>query len=499
MILKGVFCLLVVQQGCAESYRILGVFPARSRSHFLMTGALMRGLAARGHRVVVVSPFPQSPPPPRYQDVSLPAAPGSVPVEAVARSSPLPSLQELRAWGVDACEDTLSAPPVRELLASGARFHLVVAEAFNADCLYALAHKLGAPLVGVSTCTLMPWAGGPLANPDNPSYIPAHFLPLPPRMSFLQRLANSATLLLARAWHGVFLRRDADSIARRHLGQSLPGARELARGMSLLLVNSHFSLHQPRPLVPAVVEVGGLHLQAPRNLSEEFSAFLDESVEGVIYFCLGSRVRSDSFSEEKRQGFMEAFSELPLKVLWKWESDFMPGKPKNVKIAKWMPQLEILSHPNVKVFITHGGSMGTMEAAYFGVPMVAIPLFGDQPLNVQYYIDKGIAVKLDYATINKHTVTNALKTVLNNKSYAESARRVAQLFRDRPMSPLDTAVYWTEYVIRHEGARHLRSAAADLQWYQLWLLDVAACLLSLAAAAALAVAFLARRCRPSPQ
>lgn len=42
------------------------------------------------------------------------------------------------------------------------------------------------------------------------------------------------------------------------------------------------------------------------------------------------------------------------------------------------------------------------------------------------------------------------------------------------MSPLDTAVYWTEYVIRHRGAPHLKSAAVDLAWYQYLLLDVIA-------------------------
>ncbi len=45
------------------------------------------------------------------------------------------------------------------------------------------------------------------------------------------------------------------------------------------------------------------------------------------------------------------------------------------------------------------------------------------------------------------------------------------------MSPLDTAVYWTEYVIRHKGAPHLKSAAVELSWYQYLLLDVIAFLL----------------------
>lgn len=40
------------------------------------------------------------------------------------------------------------------------------------------------------------------------------------------------------------------------------------------------------------------------------------------------------------------------------------------------------------------------------------------------------------------------------------------------MSPMETAVYWTEYVIRHKGAPHLRSVAVELSWYQYYLVDI---------------------------
>lgn len=49
---------------------------------------------------------------------------------------------------------------------------------------------------------------------------------------------------------------------------------------------------------------------------------------------------------------------------------------------------------------------------------------------------------------------------------------MAAIFHDRPMSALDTAVYWVEYVIKHGGAQHLRSPAVELSWYQYRLLDV---------------------------
>lgn len=46
------------------------------------------------------------------------------------------------------------------------------------------------------------------------------------------------------------------------------------------------------------------------------------------------------------------------------------------------------------------------------------------------------------------------------------------------MKGIDKVVWWTEYVIRHGGAKHLRNPAADLPWYQYFLLDVAAAFLT---------------------
>lgn len=53
-------------------------------------------------------------------------------------------------------------------------------------------------------------------------------------------------------------------------------------------------------------------------------------------------------------------------------------------------------------------------------------------------------------------------------------KKLSEQFRDRPMTALQSAVYWTEYVIRHGGAPHLRPASVDLPLYQYLLLDVIA-------------------------
>jgi glucuronosyltransferase len=89
--------------------------------------------------------------------------------------------------------------------------------------------------------------------------------------------------------------------------------------------------------------------------------------------------------------------------------------------------------------------------------------------------------------MRSHLYTNTL-ICTGFCSYKENAVRVQLAFKDRPLSPVDTAIFWTEYVIRHGGAQHMRSAALDLSWYQYLLLDVLVVLL-LAVVAALLVLY----------
>jgi len=60
-------------------------------------------------------------------------------------------------------------------------------------------------------------------------------------------------------------------------------------------------------------------------------------------------------------------------------------------------------------------------------------------------------------------------------------KKISALSKDEPENSLNRAVWWAEYVIRHNGAKHLRSAAIDLAWYQYLLLDVGAFLFILLA------------------
>ncbi|KAG9480648.1 hypothetical protein GDO78_012226 [Eleutherodactylus coqui] len=160
-----------------------------------------------------------------------------------------------------------------------------------------------------------------------------------------------------------------------------------------------------------------------------------------------------------------------------------------------------MRHPKTKAFITHGGTNGIYEAIYHGVPMVGIPLFADQPDNIIHMKTKGMAVMLDINKMQSQDLVDAVNTVINDPSYKDNALRISQIHHDQPVKPLDRAVFWIEFVMRHKGAKHLRPAAHDLTWYQYHLLDVIGfllvCLFIIIYIIMKIFSFCCRKCRPA--
>lgn len=67
--------------------------------------------------------------------------------------------------------------------------------------------------------------------------------------------------------------------------------------------------------------------------------------------------------------------------------------------------------------MTHGGLLGTQEAIYYGIPLLGIPLFGDQQFNIDSYVNKGLALKLKLEDFNEEKLSKALREILQNPIY----------------------------------------------------------------------------------
>lgn len=70
-VINLLLAIFLCKAGTSDGYKILGVFPTMSKSHYISGGALMKGLAAAGHEVTVISPFPQAKPVENFRDLKV--------------------------------------------------------------------------------------------------------------------------------------------------------------------------------------------------------------------------------------------------------------------------------------------------------------------------------------------------------------------------------------------------------------------------------------------
>lgn len=69
----------------------------------------------------------------------------------------------------------------------------------------------------------------------------------------------------------------------------------------------------------------------------------------------------------------------------------------------------------MKLFIHHGGMCGLLEALDAGVPVVGVPIIGDQFRNIDNFVNEGLAVSVPLDTVTEEKIFNSINDVLNNE------------------------------------------------------------------------------------
>ncbi|KAF5298202.1 hypothetical protein FQA39_LY02626 [Lamprigera yunnana] len=459
--------------------KILGIFHGPSHSHQQLGSKLYYELAARGHEVTIILPEGFSPKTPIKNLKTV-----EVTVNDFLKDDyPNPfsflnvgfitKILFMEKFGEMLTESLLNETSVKELLKSNENFDIVVMEEFINQAYRGFCHRFNAHCIVLSTVGQSRWTNIQMGNLNPPSYVPENSLTYTSKMNFVERLMNTYAFVIATLVFNFYTL----PTHNRFLQKYFPGAphiSELYYNTSLMLLNSHVSINPALPDLPNMINIGGYHVSPPKQLPKDLQEYLDNAKEGVIYFSLGSHIDPKMMPKEKLNVILKVFAKLKQKILWKYSEEVLPGKSNNIKILKWLPQSEILAHPNVVLFISHGGLLSTIETIYHGKPVVGIPILGDQEMNIANAESNGFAKAMPFTELTEETFEHVINEVLYNPKYAENAKWRSKIMHDEPMKPLDKAMFWIEYVLRHNGTRHLRTAALDLYWYQMLGLDVLA-------------------------
>ncbi|MBR9654023.1 MULTISPECIES: macrolide family glycosyltransferase [Bacillus] len=157
--------------------------------------------------------------------------------------------------------------------------------------------------------------------------------------------------------------------------------------------------------------------------------FKQKEEEKLIYISMGT-----VFNQQMDFYYIcfEAFKNFPATIILSVgkhiDINQMKNVPPNFKVYNYVPQLEVLKQANL--FITHGGMNSSSESLYFGVPMIVIPVMGDQPIVAQRIEDLKAGIQLNLKKLTPVILHNAVMEILSNDVYLENTHKIKCTLKD---------------------------------------------------------------------
>lgn len=352
------------------SARILGIVPTPSYSHQVVFRSLWAELSLRGHEVVVITTDPMNNKTlTNLTEIDLHSAyriwnKHDI-INFVAKhqneNNFIKMMDKVSLTLTEVIDNQMNYPEVQELYNS--TFDVVLTEMmFPSMCAFSRVYNC--PCIGIMSMELSGLYHEPLGNPVHPVLYPDVFSTFYGKLQFMQRLISTIIYVCTQLFNSAYMK-PQNEILQKHFKQFATSVNSLINNIDLALVNVNPILHRVRPVTPATILIGGgTHITDVKPLPQvcndhlhfiklsllllylylqSVQEILDTATDGVIYFSMGSNAKSKDLPSEVKKVLLNAFKELPFTVLWKYEDDELPGRSENVKIAKWLPQQDVLS------------------------------------------------------------------------------------------------------------------------------------------------------------
>ncbi|XP_017054105.1 UDP-glycosyltransferase UGT5 [Drosophila ficusphila] len=470
----------------SEAAKILVLFPHANEGHFAVMRTLVTELASRQHIVEVYTghglgetldnvtetvtaeyPF--------WSELQKHAAPkgnladlGRLPTEKLRQS--------LAVVGAQALDKFLAQEPIQKLLKMSYLefdFDVILVDYFYTEALLALGALHQRPVIGIISTDFASYM-----DAVHETLVPAACSPIDfnsdfSQLGFSERLGNIRECIARRKQFTKNHYGSQEQLVAKYfkLQQSIEELQ--ANQLSLLLLNSHVPLMTPRVSIQQIVPAGGLHIRGPKELPWNVKRFLDEARPAVIYVQLGNEQPCGQLAKDKLDALLTFFSARKESVIWTCHDvKTLEGLPKNVMIQHAVPQIDILAHPRVKVFLTNGDLLNLQEGIVRNVPILGLPLFQHEKRNVELAVRLGVGLQLEEGNVTSSSLNWAVDRLIGESHYHLTIRDVSLEFRDRPLGALASALFWVNYVARHKGGAAVKTRGIGISSCQLHLFDL---------------------------
>ncbi|KAM9329993.1 2-hydroxyacylsphingosine 1-beta-galactosyltransferase [Gastrophryne carolinensis] len=468
--------LLLVTLGIANSAKILVVPPIMFESHLYIFKTISSALKEKGHQsAFLVSEGRDIPLSSSYQIQRYPGIFNSSTSDEFLQSK-MKNIFSGRFTALELfdildhysqnCDIMVGNKELIERLKKE-KYDLVLVDP-NEMCGFVIANILDVKYAVFSTGL---WYPAEVGAPAPLSYVPEFNSLLTDRMNLLERIKNTVVYLVSRFGVNFLVLPKYERIMRKHNILQTKSMYELVQGSCLWMLCTDVALEFPRPTLPNVVYVGGILTKPASPLPQDLQTWVESIDEnGFVLVSFGAGVKY--LSEDIAQKLAGALARLQQKVIWRFSGPKPKNLGNNTKLVEWLPQNDLLGHPKIKTFLNHGGLNGIFEAMYHGVPVVGIPLFGDHYDTMTRVQAKGMGILLEWKQMTEENLYKALSDVIFIQSYRQQALKLSNIHKDQPGHPVTRATYWIDYILRHNGAEHLRAATYDMTSFQYFLVDI---------------------------
>jgi MGT family glycosyltransferase len=205
------------------------------------------------------------------------------------------------------------------------------------------------------------------------------------------------------------------------------------------------SLEDPDEMGPAST----MRVRAPRAavVPKPLPAWWGEDTRPLVYVTFGTIAGGSPMARGAYKIALDAVADLPVRVLLttghNFDASLLGVVPPNAHVEAWVPQLEVF--PHAALTVCHAGSGTVLGALESGVPMVAIPLFADQPPNARRVAAVGAGLMVEGRTATAEAVRDAITALLADEAPRRVAQRIAAELAALPTT--DVAVEAFEAIV----------------------------------------------------
>uniref|UniRef100_A0AC34Q935 UDP-glucuronosyltransferase n=1 Tax=Panagrolaimus sp. JU765 TaxID=591449 RepID=A0AC34Q935_9BILA len=307
------------------------------------------------------------------------------------------------------------------------------------------------------------------------------------KMGIVERAHNMYMWFQAHLLRNYYYHR-AQSVFRAEINPNFPDLHELGSKVALTFVNDNEFLDFAGPTLNKIKFIGGAGLQQPQKLDENWEVLMQKGKKGAILVSFGTAFNPMFFPPETKKSLIRAFQHFSdYHFIFKAQKDDsvlvqLLENTTNVDIVEWVPQSDILAHPRLRGFISHGGMNSVVETALRGVPVIVLPLFFDQLRNAKMVEYREIGLFLEPENLSEKNLIEKIDRLLFDPKYQKGAKRLAKLIATSPNQPDKVFLDWTNFVIENGPLPELIPNSVNLNFFQYYCIDILciSCLIILA-------------------